>query len=169
MALETTRQSDSNGVSQSGGAVIEVRCPADGRIVGHAPDLGPAGVAAAAKQLRAAQPAWEALGPDGRAKHMRNFLNWILDNEDHLVGIMQEESGKSWGDAALEISMAVDLINYYSRACRRIPRRPQGRQLGGRRADQEAAGVRPALSAGRHDHAVERPAGWTRCSTGWRP
>jgi len=61
-------------------------------------------VAAAARQLRAAQPAWEALGPGGRARHMLAFLNWILDNEAGLVGIMQEESGKSWGDAALEVT-----------------------------------------------------------------
>jgi acyl-CoA reductase-like NAD-dependent aldehyde dehydrogenase len=77
--------------------------------------MGPAGVAAAAQQLRAAQPAWEELGPDGRAQHMFRFLDWILDNEAHLVGTMQEETGKSWGDAALEVSMAVDLINYYAK------------------------------------------------------
>lgn len=114
MAARTAAQAESIDAVQHGGAVIEVRCPADGRVVGSVPDLGAAGVAAAATRLRAAQPAWEALGPDGRAKHMRNFLNWILDNEDRLAGIIQEESGKSWGDALLEISMAVDLINYYS-------------------------------------------------------
>ncbi|GAA0612656.1 aldehyde dehydrogenase family protein [Sporichthya brevicatena] len=93
---------------------IDVYCPADGRLVGSVPDLGAAGVAAAAAELRAAQPAWEDLGPDGRAKHMRNFLDWILDNEKRLVGIMQEETGKSWGDAGLEVAMCVDLINYYT-------------------------------------------------------
>jgi acyl-CoA reductase-like NAD-dependent aldehyde dehydrogenase len=72
-----------------GSPMIEVRCPADGRLVGTVPDLGPTGVARAAAQLRSAQPAWEALGPAGRAKHMLNFLNWILDNEQRLVGIMQ--------------------------------------------------------------------------------
>jgi acyl-CoA reductase-like NAD-dependent aldehyde dehydrogenase len=100
--------------AQSGLGTIEVRCPADGRLVGSVPDLGEAGVAAAAAQLRGAQPAWEALGPSGRAKHMFRFLDWILDNEARLVGIMQEETGKSWGDASLEIAMAIDLINYYA-------------------------------------------------------
>jgi acyl-CoA reductase-like NAD-dependent aldehyde dehydrogenase len=93
--------------------VIEVRCPADGRLVGTVAVASPADVTAAAARLRAAQPAWEQLGPDGRAKHMLRFLDWILDNEKNLVGIMQEETGKSWGDAGLEIGMAVDLINYY--------------------------------------------------------
>ncbi|WP_261567232.1 aldehyde dehydrogenase family protein [Frankia gtarii] len=93
----------------------EVRCPADGRLVGSVPDMGPAQVAAAAARLRAAQPAWEDLGPDGRSRHMLRFLDWLLDNEKRLVGIMQEETGKSWGDAGLEIGMAVDLINYYGK------------------------------------------------------
>ncbi|STZ41133.1 aldehyde dehydrogenase family protein [Mycolicibacterium gilvum] len=112
-AQANTRSGD-GGVTGRDDAVIEVRCPADGRVVGCVPGMGPAAVAAAAAQLRDAQPAWEELGPNGRAIHMRSFLDWILDNESRLVGIMQEETGKSWGDAALEISMAVDLINYYS-------------------------------------------------------
>lgn len=94
---EAAHRSEDAGVTGHGGAVIEVRCPADGRVVGHVADLGPAGVAAAAAQLRAAQPAWEELGPTGRATHMRNFLDWILDNEDRLVGIMQEETVTSRG------------------------------------------------------------------------
>jgi acyl-CoA reductase-like NAD-dependent aldehyde dehydrogenase len=106
------QQTTTNGQTTG---LIEVHCPADGRLVGTVPDMGPAGVAAAAKQLREAQPAWEAIGPDGRGKHMLRFLDWILDNERHLVGIMQEETGKSWGDAGLEVAMAVDLINYYTK------------------------------------------------------
>lgn len=95
--------------------LLEVRCPADGRVVGSVPVFGAAQVEQMAQQLRAAQPAWEELGPDGRAKHLFTFLDWLLDNQDHVVGIMQEETGKSWGDAGLEIAMAVDLINYYGK------------------------------------------------------
>ncbi len=102
-------------VTTSAAQVIEVRCPADGRLVGTVPDLGAAGVIAAAAQLRSVQPAWDDLGPDGRARHMFAFLDWILDNEKRLVGIMQEESGKSWGDAGLEVAVAVDLINYFGK------------------------------------------------------
>jgi len=95
--------------------MLDVHCPADGRLVGSVPVMGAADVGRVAAQLRAAQPAWEDLGPEGRAKHMFAFLDWILDNEKKLVGIMQEESGKSWGDAGLEVSMCVDLINYYGK------------------------------------------------------
>lgn len=112
MTTGIAENASGNGLTPA--PAIEVICPADGRVVGRVSDLGPAGVAAAAAQLRAAQPEWEALGPDGRAKHLLRFLDWILDNEATLVGIMQEETGKSWGDASLEVAMAVDLINYYA-------------------------------------------------------
>lgn len=95
-------------------ASIEVMCPADGHAVGVVPRLGRDEVAAVAKELRAAQPEWEAIGPKGRARHMLRFLDWILDHEDRLVKLIQAENGKSWGDAAMEITMAVDLINYYA-------------------------------------------------------
>jgi acyl-CoA reductase-like NAD-dependent aldehyde dehydrogenase len=101
--------------TETGPDMLDVYCPADGRLVGSVPIMGAAEVAALAKQLRAAQPEWEDLGPHGRAKYMFAFLDWILDNEKELVGIMQEETGKSWGDAGLEVAMAVDLINYYGK------------------------------------------------------
>lgn len=112
MTTGITKNASDSG--QSLGRTIEVICPADGRVVGSVPDLEASGVAEQAKRLRTAQPEWEALGPDGRAKHMLRFLDWIFDNEAKLVGIMQEETGKSWGDASLEVAMAVDLINYYA-------------------------------------------------------
>jgi acyl-CoA reductase-like NAD-dependent aldehyde dehydrogenase len=49
-------------------ADIHVRDPADGRIVGSVPDLSPDQVAGLVAGLREEQPAWEALGVDGRAR-----------------------------------------------------------------------------------------------------
>jgi acyl-CoA reductase-like NAD-dependent aldehyde dehydrogenase len=71
------------GVSErvQGSGYINVRCPADGRVVGNVPDMTPGQVHDVARQLRAAQPAWEDLGPDGRAKHVLRLLDWVLDNE----------------------------------------------------------------------------------------
>ncbi|WP_433506249.1 aldehyde dehydrogenase family protein [Pseudonocardia halophobica] len=91
-----------------------VHCPADGRFVGSVPDQGPAEVAAAAQALRAAQPAWEALGPAGRSTHLRRWLNWLLDNERRIVGLVQAETGKSWTDCTVEMTVAVDVINYFT-------------------------------------------------------
>lgn len=95
--------------------MITVRCPADARVVGSVPDLTPAQVHQIALDLRAAQPEWEAIGPDGRAKWVLRFLDWVFDNEQRISTVLQAETGKSWGDAALEIGVAVDTINYYSK------------------------------------------------------
>jgi acyl-CoA reductase-like NAD-dependent aldehyde dehydrogenase len=94
---------------------IEVRCPANGRLVGVVPVMSEADVVETALELREAQPAWEELGPRGRAKHMFAFLDWLFDNDRRIAELIQQESGKSWGDANLELAMAVDLINYYGK------------------------------------------------------
>ena len=99
---------------------IEVRCPADGRVVGTVPSMSAAEVADVARRLRAAQPEWEDLGPGGRAKHLYAFLDWLLDNDTRLVALIQEESGKSWGDASLEVAMGVDLINYHAKHAKKF-------------------------------------------------
>lgn len=92
----------------------EVRCPADGRVVGSVPRHGAADVAAAALDLRAAQPAWEALGPRERSRHLRRWLDWLLDNEQRVIGLVQAETGKSWSDSAVEMQVALDVINYFT-------------------------------------------------------
>src|SRR5262249_39384055 len=94
---------------------ITVRCPADGRVVGTVADMAPGQVHDIALRLRAAQPAWEDLGPHGRAKHVLRLLDWVLANEKRLIGLMQEETGKSWGDAQVETAVFLDTVNYFTK------------------------------------------------------
>ncbi|MGV0735041.1 aldehyde dehydrogenase family protein [Mycobacterium syngnathidarum] len=91
---------------------VEVRNPATGLVVGRVPNMSAVQVAELASVLRAAQPAWEALGPRGRAVHLRNWLNWMMDNNDQLLRLVQSEAGKSWGDTSIETIAAVEVINY---------------------------------------------------------
>jgi acyl-CoA reductase-like NAD-dependent aldehyde dehydrogenase len=101
----------------SGGAgqqMIDVVSPASGAPVGSVPDQCPAEVAAVAGRVRAAQPAWEALGPAGRARWLRRYRDWLLDHDDELADVLQRETGKPWQEATLEIPIGVDLINYYA-------------------------------------------------------
>jgi acyl-CoA reductase-like NAD-dependent aldehyde dehydrogenase len=95
--------------------VIEVHCPADGRLVGAVPNATAAEVHAVAVELRGAQPAWEDLGPDGRAVHLRAWRDWFLDNERRLGEMVQDETGKAWNDAAMEPMLGIDLINYFAK------------------------------------------------------
>lgn len=97
------------------GQVITVRRPTDREVIGQVADLDPAQVAALCADLRRAQPEWEALGPKGRSAHLLRWLDWLLDNEHRLLTLVQQETGKSWADAALEMSVAVDVINYFTK------------------------------------------------------
>ncbi|MDO3402982.1 aldehyde dehydrogenase family protein [Mycolicibacterium neoaurum] len=92
---------------------IIVRCPATGEHVGSVPDLGAAEVEALCVQLRRAQPEWEALGPRARGVHLLRWLDWLLDNERRLLTLVQQETGKSWADASMEMAVVVDVINYF--------------------------------------------------------
>ena len=51
--------------------VIEVRNPANGKVVGEVTNQTPDAVAATARELRFFQPEWEALGPKGRRVGLR--------------------------------------------------------------------------------------------------
>jgi acyl-CoA reductase-like NAD-dependent aldehyde dehydrogenase len=112
--MATVEQSLSdNGAATTEAPTIEVHCPADGRLVGAVADLGAEQVAAIAADLRRAQPEWEAIGPEARGRHLLNWLDWILDNEQRILELVQAESGKSWGDTQIETMVAVEVINYY--------------------------------------------------------
>ncbi|TPG32393.1 aldehyde dehydrogenase family protein [Mycolicibacterium hodleri] len=93
--------------------VIAIRCPADGRLIGEVPNQTVEEVVAAAESLRAAQPKWEAIGPAGRAVWLAKWRDWILDNRNRLLELVQAEGGKSWGDASIEALAAVESLNYY--------------------------------------------------------
>lgn len=92
---------------------ITVRCPATGAVVGTVPEQDPAEIAQQCADLRRAQPSWEAHGPRGRGVHLLRWLDWLLDNERRLLTLVQQETGKSWADASMEMSVVVDVINYF--------------------------------------------------------
>ncbi|BBY25736.1 hypothetical protein MSTO_59410 [Mycobacterium stomatepiae] len=95
--------------------MVEVHNPADGSIAGVVPNVPADEVARLAGELRSAQPAWEALGPQGRAAYLRRWLDWIVDNQDRILGLVHREAGKSWGDAQIELLVCMEVINYYTK------------------------------------------------------
>jgi acyl-CoA reductase-like NAD-dependent aldehyde dehydrogenase len=104
-----------SAAKRSAPQVVEVRNPANDAVVGTVPNLTAVEVTDLATRLRAAQPAWEELGPEGRKKHLLAWLDWIVDNKERILGLVHSEAGKSWGDAQIELLVAVEVINYYSK------------------------------------------------------
>lgn len=94
-------------------AHLDVVSPIDGRVIGQVPNMSPAEVAVLADRLRAAQPEWEALGVKGRARWLAKLRDWLLDNESTLMSLIQQETGKAYGDASIEPSYGLMVINYW--------------------------------------------------------
>ena len=102
----------SNGKPEAA-ETFEVHRPVDGSVLETVKIDSPADVAESAARLRAAQPAWEAIGPAGRRRWLESLRDWILDNQDRLDDLMQEETGKVRADAALEAFYCLDAINFW--------------------------------------------------------
>jgi len=94
-------------------ASFEVHRPADGSVITSVPIDPPERVAEVSSRVRAAQPAWEAMGFTGRRRWLERLRDWILDHQDELDDRMQEESGKVRADAALESFYLLDAINFW--------------------------------------------------------
>ena len=91
---------------------VVVKCPATGQLVGSVPVATSVEVEAVAARLRAAQPGWQQMGVDGRARWLGKWRDWLLDHTDELLTVLQLETGKSWGDTCVEIA-GVQIINYW--------------------------------------------------------
>ena len=129
---------------------LAVHDPTDGRVVGDTPTQSREEVQALATRLRAAQPAWEALGPKARAEHVGRLRDWVLDHQDELVTLLRSESGKSMPDAALEAMGIVDVMTFFAgkaeSALADESQRPHGpltmgKQLGLRRRPHPLVGI----------------------------
>jgi acyl-CoA reductase-like NAD-dependent aldehyde dehydrogenase len=121
--MESATQSESaaagkgaaaNGKPDGTGETIEVLRPADGTVLRSVAVASPADVSAAVARVRESQSEWEAIGFAGRRRWLERLRDWILDHQDALDDLMQAESGKVRGDAALEGFYCIDAINFWA-------------------------------------------------------
>jgi acyl-CoA reductase-like NAD-dependent aldehyde dehydrogenase len=102
--------------SEDAGKGIPVENPATGETIATVPDLGPEAVAEMAARGRAAQPAWEAFGFDGRARVLLRAQKWLMDNAEQVVSTIVSETGKTFEDASLaEIGYAGNAFGFWAR------------------------------------------------------
>src|SRR5438309_6246094 len=103
-------------VGEDAGTGIPVENPATGEIIATVPDLGPEAIAEMAARSRAAQPAWEAFGFDGRARVLLRAQKWLMDNAAQVISTIVSETGKTFEDASLaEISYAGHAFGFWAR------------------------------------------------------
>jgi betaine-aldehyde dehydrogenase len=104
-----------NGAADAGPDRIEVHNPATGELVATVDVASPQRVAEVATRLRSNQPAWEAMGIEGRFEWLGRLRDWLIDNEARVLDTMQAETGKVRGDTTAETVYLSTLINFYGR------------------------------------------------------
>jgi acyl-CoA reductase-like NAD-dependent aldehyde dehydrogenase len=98
-SVEQRTAAETNGGSQA--QAIPVENPATGEVIGTIPVLDAGELHAMADRGRAAQPAWEALGFDGRARILRRAQKWMFDNADRVIEVVISETGKTYEDVLI--------------------------------------------------------------------
>lgn len=111
-----TVEQQSNAAGAAAAPEIVVENPATGAVVRTVPAIAPAGVAALVAGAREAQPGWETLGFDGRARVLRRAQKWVVDNTERLVSTIVSETGKTYEDAAVaEVSYAALSFGFWAK------------------------------------------------------
>lgn len=100
--------------SHRAGPEMTVSRPFDGDAIESLHVDGPEDVAQVAAALRTAQPAWEEMGVEERARWLKALRNWMQDNEPHLVSLLRAETGKPRNEAILELNWVYDIINTFT-------------------------------------------------------
>jgi acyl-CoA reductase-like NAD-dependent aldehyde dehydrogenase len=104
-----------NGAA-TGAGEIAVENPATGEVIAHVPDTSPEQVAELARAARAAQPAWEALGFEGRARILRRAQKWVVDHSERVIETIVSETGKTYEDALLaELMYAANAFGFWAK------------------------------------------------------
>jgi acyl-CoA reductase-like NAD-dependent aldehyde dehydrogenase len=102
-----------NGGAPGEAGRLEVLNPATGAAIAGVEIDSPQRVAETVARVRGNQPAWEALGIEGRYRWLGKLRDWLLDNSERVLDTMQAETGKVRADASNEPAYLADLINFY--------------------------------------------------------
>src|SRR4051794_20959207 len=95
---------------------IQVENPATGGVAGTVPVASAEEVRARVARARDAQPAWEALGFEGRARVLRRAQKWVLDNADRIVATIVSETGKTDEDARFaEVTYVAGAFGFWAK------------------------------------------------------
>ena len=95
---------------------IEVENPATGQVIRTLPVTSPAEVAEMVARARAAQPAWEALGFEGRGRVLRRMQKWLVDNSERVISTIVGETGKTYEDAAVvELAYGAGALGFWAK------------------------------------------------------
>lgn len=102
------------------GATVTVTDPATGETIGSVPDMGVAETREAIDAAEAAFPAWSALLPQERSRHLRRWFDLIVTHRDDLAALMTLEQGKPLAEAKAEIDYAASFVEWFAEEAKRL-------------------------------------------------
>jgi succinate-semialdehyde dehydrogenase / glutarate-semialdehyde dehydrogenase len=103
-------------VVSSAATTTPISAPLTGEVVVDLPQSGPGDVRHAFQIARAAQPAWAALPVAERVAILRRLHDLVLDNEPHLLNLIQIETGKARLHAYEEVAVSAATLRHYANA-----------------------------------------------------
>ncbi|MCB9983108.1 MAG: NAD-dependent succinate-semialdehyde dehydrogenase [Rhodospirillales bacterium] len=109
-----------DGVWVDGPARYDVTNPADGEVIGSAPDLGVTETRAAIEAAEQAFPAWAKKTAKERATILRRWYELILENVDDLAVILTTEQGKPLAEAKGEILYGAGFVEWFAEEGKRV-------------------------------------------------
>ncbi|MEQ8403451.1 MAG: aldehyde dehydrogenase family protein [Oceanicaulis sp.] len=93
---------------------LAVRNPRTGALDARIKPTSPAEVAARARRLRAAQPAWAELGVEGRIEALRAFAKACAKRRDDLVSALEADTGRLT-ETAMEVDAIAAMVERWAR------------------------------------------------------
>src|SRR5687767_1550830 len=95
---------------------IPVENPATGEILATVPELGAEDVAAMVAAAREAQPAWEAIGFEGRAEVLLAARQWMVANGERIVQTISGETGRPADETQFaELSYGLSALEFWAK------------------------------------------------------
>ncbi|MBV1705309.1 MAG: NAD-dependent succinate-semialdehyde dehydrogenase [Hyphomicrobiales bacterium] len=137
-------------VGPGAGGAITVADPADGAIIGHVPNLGPAEARRAIAAAKEAMRGWAARPAKERAGVLRKWFDLIVANADDLAQILTAEQGKPLAEARAEVLMNAGYVEWFAEEAKRL-----------------YGDVIPAAAPGQRILVFKRPVGVCAAITPW--
>jgi betaine-aldehyde dehydrogenase len=100
--------------------MLRVVEPATEEVLAELPHAGVEETDAAVARAKAAFPEWRAVAPGDRAKVMRRIAAALAERLEEVARLETRNVGKPIGDSRGEVSMVVDVFNYFAGAPERL-------------------------------------------------
>ena len=114
--IEAKPELEGNGRAAPERATIAVENPATGQTIASVPDMDAAQVKELVDRARAAQPAWAALGFEGRAEVMYDLRRWLVENRDARGGHDRRgDRQDARGGQLTEIFFVCDSLGFWAK------------------------------------------------------